>query len=126
MTNQATGNTAVQLRYTVKRGDDFTGDTLNFKSSEGASFWDGFAVKAQMRTSADSETVTHEFDLSDAEVTDVAGVGILTVPLAADAADTADWDPGQYVGDVEVSSDLMPKTTLVTMRFTVLADVTRT
>lgn len=126
MTNQATGTTALQRRYTIKRGDDFVGDTFNFKSPDGSVYWSGFAVKAQMRLTADTATVAHEFDLTAAAVTEVAGVGILSFALEADAADTADFDPGQYVGDIEVSSTLMPKTTLVTMRFTVLADVTRT
>jgi hypothetical protein len=116
--------TPYAAEYDIRRGDAFTGVSFRFKSTEGVSFWDNFEVKAQLRQTPDG-ALLHEFDLTDAAVTDEDGVGVLTVPLEIEPADTADFDPGKYVGDMELTSDSFPKSTVVVMKVHVFRDVTR-
>lgn len=110
--------------YTIRRGDTFIGERFRFKSSLGTTFWDNFVVKSQLRASLDG-AVVYQFDLSSAAVTDEDGVGVLTVDLTAPPASSATLPIGTLIGDLEVTSDRLPKATLVVYRAAVLGDVTR-
>jgi len=124
MTNPSTGNSAIAKAYTIKRGDDFRGGTFNFSgpAGTGAAFWENYAVRAQWRASPDGELIyEHEFSVT---VTESDGVGVLSFDLNAPAADTVSFPAGNMIGDIELKSNSLPKTTLVTMRATVIADVT--
>jgi len=124
MINPSTGNGAIAKTYTIKRGDDFRGGTFNFSgpAGEGSAFWDNNSVRAQWRASPDGELIyEHEFSVT---VTESDGVGVLSFDLSAPATDTVSLPAGIMIGDIELKSGSLPKTTLVTMRALVIADVT--
>ena len=114
---------AKKLSWNIRRGDSFSAGTFRFISSSGTSFWDNFVVKCQLRSTPDGALV-HEMDLSDAEVTEEDGDGVLSVPMNITATATAAFDPGKLVGDFEITSDSLPKSTVITINATVYRDVT--
>jgi len=110
--------------HCIRRGDAWVGEIYRIKSDVGSEFWDNWVAASQLRTASDG-TLAHTFAL-DGSVTEEDGVGILTLNLKIDAVDTATLSAQRYVGDIEVESDFLPKSTLVTFRVTILPDVTRT
>ena len=114
---------AKKLSWNIRRGDAFSAGTFRFLSSSGTSFWDNFVVKCQLRASPDG-TLVHEMVLTSAAVTDEDGVGVLSVPMNITAAATAAFDAGKLVGDFEITSDSLPKSTVITINATVYRDVT--
>lgn len=115
---------SITREYTVRRGDVWVGETFRFISSQGTGFWSSYAVRAQIRSTATSATVVHEFTLNPA-VTAEGSNGILTIGLSLTANETAAITPGNYVGDIEVSSSQLPKSTLISFSFALVADITR-
>lgn len=126
MINPATGKETPHIDLIIKRGDDYPGKVISFLSppGAGAAFWANYVVKAQLRVAPDGDLVL-EFSLSPV-LTEVDGVGILDVHLSATKTQTATFPvpPVAIVGDVEVESDLCPKTTMVTLRANNFRDVT--
>lgn len=110
--------------YVVRRGDVWTGETFRLISASGASFWASPQVKSQARSSPTSAAVVHEFSVSP-QVTTEGSNGVLTFTISLSSVESSALSPGNYVGDIEVSSSQLPKSTLVSFNFTVVADVTR-
>lgn len=117
--------TPIARTYKARRGDYWEGELFRFISSLGAGFWANAAVRAQLRPTNPNGPVAHEFTLTTATTTEGSN-GVLTVNgFALTANQTAGLNPGVYVGDIEVSSTTLPKSTLITFTLTVAADVTR-
>ena len=108
----------------IRRGDAWTVPVFEFRSpaGEGAAWWDGYAVKAQLRASIDGDLL-HEFDLG-AEVSEEDGIGILTLQLYISAEDSAALSIGPKIGDIEITTDFLPKFTAIAFRVPVVGDVT--
>lgn len=115
----------VTRTYKARRGDYWPGELFRFISSLGAGFWTNPVVRCQLRSTSTNGPVAHEFTLTPAITTEGSN-GVLTVNgLAMTATVTASLNPGLYVGDLEVTSNTLPKSTLVTFNLTVVPDTTR-
>ena len=117
-------NPPLLISFEVMRGDYFAGPLLRFKSALGVGFWGGAVLKSQLRTSSASTSVVHTFDLSGAVITNENGVGVLSVPLFATKLYTINWPASKLVGDLNIESSSLPKTTLAFFRFNVSQNIT--
>jgi len=113
--------------YTLVRGDHFASDTftLTAPTGEGLSYWGSPTVACQIRRSVSDADPVHVFTVTPSSALNADGEAELTFSLAALPAVTADWSPGGYVGDIEVSADGFLKQTVIAFTLTVIADVTR-
>jgi hypothetical protein len=110
--------------YRVRRGDTWEGETFRLISPSGASFWNAATVRSQIRTSHESTTIAHEFTLTPVVTTEGSN-GVLTFALTMTKVQSAALTPGNYVGDIEVESEGLRKSTICAFQFSVFADVTR-
>lgn len=110
--------------YSIKRGDDVFLALLHFEAEGGLAFWDGYVAKAQLRSGHFDGALIHEFDLDP--VLSVNGTkGVLTLYIRAPKAETIDFPVGYAVGDVEIESDNLPKTTVMGFSAPVRGHVTK-
>lgn len=114
----------ISRAYVVRRGDVWVGETFRFLSATGASFWSSVAVRSQIRTTSTATAIAHEFSVSPVVTTEGAN-GVLTFTLSMTSVQSEALAPGSYVGDIEISSTQLPKSTLVAFSFDVVSDVTR-
>jgi hypothetical protein len=110
--------------YRVRRGDTWEGETFRVISATGASYWNAVVVRAQIRVSHESAAVVHEFSLSPVVTTEGVN-GVLTFVLTMTKTQAAALTPGNYVGDIEIESDGLRKSTICAFQFSIFADVTR-
>lgn len=116
--------TAVERTYKARRGDKWEGETFRFIAEAGTSFWASAVVSSQLRPTKNGPVV-HTFSITPAVTLEVGLGGVLTVSIDLSPADAAKLNPGTYVGDIEVSSTLCPKSTFITFTLEVVNDVTR-
>jgi hypothetical protein len=115
--------TAIERTYKARRGDKWEGETFRFITENGAAFWASPVVSSQLRPTKNGPVV-HTFTITPAVTTEGSN-GVLTCSIDLSPADAAKLNPGTYVGDIEVSSNLCPKSTFITFTLEIVNDVTR-
>lgn len=116
--------TPIERAYQARRGDYWQGETFRLISDQGAAYWTTPVVRSQIRPTASSPTVLHEFTITPVITTEGIN-GVLTFSLNISDAVTATFPPGTYVGDIDVQSTNFQKATICTYTFQVLIDITR-
>lgn len=113
---------AIRRDYTIRRGDAWAGETFRLISTVGASSFTNALVKCQIRTKPDA-TVVKTFTITGTVTTEGTN-GVLTFALNMTATESAAIAAGAYLGDIEVTADGFPTSTIIAFRLTVVPDIT--
>jgi len=112
---------AAQEKFDLRRGDAWEGMTFPFKRAGDPNFWNNPIVRSQIRDL--NGNLIYEFEITPV-ITVVSGDGYLSVGLIIPDGDASkDFPVGRFVGDIEVTTDAMPTTTLVEYSGSIHPDV---
>jgi hypothetical protein len=116
---------ALATTYDLIRGDAFDSGTFSFVHPAGAAAWNNVVVRAMLRETPDGPLV-HDFAPSTTVTTDGDGNGVLAFSLTMTPTVTAELSCPIYQGDVEITADLFPRLTAITLTINAAKDYART
>jgi hypothetical protein len=113
---------AIERQYQARRGDVWEGEGFRVLTTN-QNLFDGIIVRSQLRDHPSGHLV-HEFPIYPVVTTEGANK-VLTFGIRLSSEESAKLSPKTYVGDIEISSNLIPKSTVVMFEIDLFADVTR-
>jgi len=114
--------TPIERKYQARRGDDWEGEAFRVSTTIQDAF-DGIIVRSQVRDYP-SGNLAHEFLIYPVVTTEGANK-VLTFGIRLSSEESSKLSPKVYVGDIEISSNIIPKSTVVVYDLDVASDVTR-
>jgi hypothetical protein len=114
--------TPIERTYQVRRGDAWEGEGFRV-STTNQTLFDGVVVRSQIREHYGGPLI-HEFLISPVVTTEGANK-VLAFGIGLTEAESSRLQPKVYLGDIEISSTYLPKSTVVTYTADVFGDITK-